>query len=251
VNHASGYYPTDYHDIAPRISVAYSTKSGTLRERVFGKGSVFRAGAGKIFDYYGAAMATNLASSGSPGLATAQSQLSNTNFTSAPRYTGGSLPAIPSDPFTGFPYTPAPIVGGFTTFDGVADNLKAPYEYTLSANYARPLPHHLSLEVGYIGRMGHRLLVNEDYGQPLTLFKDPKSGQTWQQAGVALANVYNSNPGLTSAQVKANPNLIPTQPFIENMSPGAKNDYIAGSASANLFYDAYYNYSGSFLDTLN
>ncbi len=249
VNNARGYYPTDYNDFAPRISLAYATKSGTLAEKIFGKGSVFRGGASKIYDHYGATMAADLASAGSPGLATQQSQLSNTNFTSAPRYTGGALPTIPSDPFTGFPYTPAPIVGGFTTFDGVADNLKAPYEYTLSANYARPLPHRLSLEVGYVGRLGHREIVNEDYGQPLTLFKDPKSGQTLQQAGIVLANLYNS--GLTPAQVKANPNLVPTQAFMEDMFPGAKNDYITGSASANFFYDWYYNYSGSFLDTLN
>jgi hypothetical protein len=251
VNDGSGYYPTDYHDIAPRLAIAYATPGGTPIEKVLGKGSVLRAGAGKVYDHYGATMAADLASAGSPGLATAQSQLSNSNFTSAPRYTGGSLPTIPSDPFTGFPYTPAPIVGGFTTYDGVADNLKAPYEYTLSAHYARPLPHKLSLEVGYIGRLGHREIVNEDYGQPLTLFRDSKSGQTIQQAGIALANVYNSNPGLTAGQVKANPGMVPTEPALENLFPGAKNDYITGNSSANFFYDWYFNYSGSFLDTIN
>ena len=251
VNHGPGYYPTDYGDWAPRVSVAYSTASGTLAERVFGKGSVFRAGASRIYDHYGATMAANLASGGSPGLATAQSQLSNTNFTSAPRFTGGALPTIPSDPFTGFPYTPASIVGGFTTYNGVSDNLKAPYEYTLSANYARPLPHKLSLEVGYVGRLGHRQIVNEDYGAPLTKFRDAKSGQTIQQAGIILANLYNSNPTLTSTQVKNNPGMIPAQPALENLFPGAANDYINGSASANFFYDWFYNYSGSFTDTIN
>jgi len=249
LNSGPGYYPTDYHDVAPRVSIAYATTSGSLLEKIFGKGSVIRTGAGKIYDHYGASMANSLASSGSPGLATAQSQLSNTNFTSAPRYTGSALPVIPSDPFTGFPYTPATIVGGFTTYDGVADNLKAPYEYVLNASVARPLPKHLSLEVGYVGRLGHREIVNEDYGQPLTLFKDPKSGQNLQQAGIALANLYNS--GLSPAQVKANPGMVPAQPFLENMFPGAQNDYIKGSATANFFYDWYGNYSGSFLDTLN
>ncbi len=250
-NGAAGYYPTDYHDIAPRISIAYSTPSATLAEKILGKGSVLRAGAAKIYDHYGATMAADLASSGSPGLATAQSQLSNGNFTSSARFAGGALPAIPSDPFTGFPYTPAPIVGGFTTYEGVSDNLKAPYEYTLNVNYARPLPHRLSLEVGYIGRLGHREIVNEDYGQPLTLFRDAKSGQTLQQAGIALANVYNSNPTLTAAQLKANPSIVPTQPALENLFPGAKNDYITGNSSANFFYDWYFNYTGSFLDTIN
>jgi hypothetical protein len=251
VNNGAGYYPTDYHDLAPRLSVAYATTSGTLAEKIFGKGSVLRAGASRIYDHYGASMASRLASGGSPGLATAQSQLSNTNFTTAPRFTGGALPTIPSDPFTGFPYTPATIVGGFTTYEGVADNLKAPYEYVPSVNYARPLPHHLSLELGYVGRLGHREVVNEDYGAPLTKFRDAISGQTIQQAGIVLANLYNSNPSLTAAQVKANPGMIPTQPSLENLFPGAKNDYITGSASANFFYDWYYNYSGSFTDTIN
>ncbi len=35
------------------------------------------------------------------------------------------------------------------------------------------------------------------------------------------------------------------------MFPGAKNQYINGSASANFFYDVYGNYSGSYLDGLN
>jgi len=250
-NHGPGYYPTDYHDLAPRLSVAWSTPGGTFAEKVLGKGSVIRAGASRVYDHYGATMASSLASSGSPGLATAQSQLSNTNFTSAPRYTGGALPAIPADPFTGFPYTPAAIVGGFTTYDGVADNLKAPYEYVLNANYARPVGHALSLELGYIGRMGHREVVNEDYGAPLTKFRDAKSGQTIQQAGIVLANLYNSNPSLTASQVKANSGMIPTQPALENLFPGVANDYIPGSATANFFYDWFYNYSGSFSDTIN
>ena len=64
-----------------------------------------------------------------------------------------------------------------------------------------------------------------------------------------LANLYNS--GLTPAQVKANPGLVPEQAFFADIFPGAKNLYINGSASANMFYDVYGNYSGSFLDGMN
>jgi hypothetical protein len=35
------------------------------------------------------------------------------------------------------------------------------------------------------------------------------------------------------------------------MFPGAKNLYITGSPSANIFYDVYSNYAGSWLDTMN
>ena len=53
---------------------------------------------------------------------------------------------------------------------------------------------------------------------------------------------------LRAAQVKANPNLVPLVPFIENMFPGAKNYQIPGSASANYFYDTWGTYAGSELD---
>ncbi len=127
--------------------------------------------------------------------------------------------------------------------------MKAPYEYVLNANYAKPLPHHMSLEIGYAGRLSHRGILRQDFGQPLSLFKDPNSGQTFSQAGTVLAQLYNS--GVTPAQVKANPSLIPNQPFFDNIFGKASGLYIPGSASANFFYDVFGNYSGSFLDAMN
>src|SRR6185369_16498445 len=185
----------------------------------------------------------------SPGLASVVGQPVNTDFTSAFRYAGSSFPTLVAPAGGAFPYTPLVIQGGFTTFSGVSSDLKAPYEHVFNATYGRPLPHHLSLELGYVGRLGHRALVQQDFGQPLTLFKDSKSGQTWSQAGTVLAQLYNS--GITPAQVKANPALIPTQPFFEDVFANAKNYKITGSASANFFYDVYNSYSGSFLDGLN
>ena len=95
----------------------------------------------------------------------------------------------------------------------------------------------MSIEVGYAGRLAHRALVQQDYGQPLSNFVDPKSGQSWVQATQAIANLYYS--GVTPAQVKANPSLVPLQPFVQDMFPGLANLYIPGSASANLFYDVW------------
>ncbi len=249
VNHAAGYYPTDYKDLAPRLSIAYSPESDSLLEKMAGKGSVFRAGAGIVYDHYGAAMAQSFASSGSPGLATVVAQPVNTDFTTSFRYAGNGFQSFAAPVGGAFPYSPPVIQGGFTTFSGVASDLKAPYEHVFNATYARPLPHKLSLELGYVGRLGHRGIVQQDFGQPLTDFKDAKSGQTFSQAGTVLAQLYNS--GVTPAMVKANPSLIPNQPFFEDIFPGAKNYKITGSASANFFYDVYNSYSGSYLDGLN
>lgn len=249
VNKGAGFYAADKNDWAPRFSVAYSPEGSGLLEKILGKGSVFRAGAGMVYDHYGTAMAQSFAANGSPGLATTVAQPVNTNYTTAFRYTGGGFPTLPTVAGGSFPLTPAIITGGFTNFAGVSTTLKAPYEYLLNATYSRPLPKKLSIEIGYIGRLGHRQITDQDYGQPLTNFKDPVSGQTFVQAGAVLAHLYNT--GVTPAMVKANPSLIPNQPFYENMFAGAKNDYITGSASANFFYDVYSTYAGSWLDALN
>jgi hypothetical protein len=249
VNNGKDWYPRDNNNFAPRLSMAYAPDGDGLATKLLGKGSVIRVGAGLTYDHYGTSMVTSFANSGSPGLASTVSQLLNTDFTTSFRYTGGALPALPPAPAGGFPYTPPLVIGGFTSLSGVASDLVAPYQYLLNFSYARPLAKNLSMEVGYIGRLSHKGLMQQDFGQPMTGFRDPKSGETWIQAGTALKKAYDS--GLTPAQVKANPSLLPNQPFYENMFPGAANYKITGSATANYYYTVYNTYAGSDLDALN
>ena len=112
-------------------------------------------GAGVVYDRYGSNLAVQFANGGSPGLATTVSQPVNTDFTSSFRYNGGALPGLPTAAGGSFPLTPPTIVGGFTSFTGIASDLKAPYSYLLNLSYSRPLPKHMSIEVGYIGRLSH------------------------------------------------------------------------------------------------
>jgi hypothetical protein len=56
---------------------------------------------------------------------------------------------------------------------------------------------------------------------------------------------------LTPAQVAANPSLVPTLPFVEDIWPGLKDADFPGSASANYFSCVYNDYNGSFLDCLH
>lgn len=249
VNNAAGYYPVDTGNFGPRLALAWSPSPGTMLEKVLGKGSVLRAGFAMLYDHYGTAMAQQFASTGSPGLATTVAQPVNGNFTTSLRYNGTTYPALPTVASGGFPLTPATITGGFTTFSGVSSTLKAPYQYVTNANYARPLPKKMSIEIGFASRLGHRGIIEQDYGQPLTNYTDPSSGQTFAAAGAPLAALYDS--GLTPAQVKANPSLVPNEPFYNDLFPGLANHYITGSASANFFYDVYSNYSGSWLDAMN
>jgi hypothetical protein len=249
VNGGKDYYPRDGNNFAPRLSVAWAPEGDNLATKLLGKGSVLRGGAGVVYDHYGNNMVNTFSNTGSPGLASTVSQLLNTDFTTSFRYTGGVLPGLPAAPTGGFPYTPPLVVGGFTSLSGVASDLVAPYQYLLNFSYARPLAKSMSLEVGYVGRLGHKGLMQQDFAQPLTLFKDTKSGQTWQQASTALKRIYDS--GLTPAQVQANPALLPTQPFFEDIFPGAKNYKFNGSATANYYYTVYQTYAGSDLDALN
>jgi hypothetical protein len=249
VNGGKDWFPRDGNNWAPRLSVAWAPEGDNLLTKLLGKGSVIRGGAGLVYDHYGTSMVTTFANSGSPGLASTVSQLLNTDFTTSFRYTGGGLPALPPAPTGGFPYTPPTVVGGFTSLSGVASDLVAPYQYLLNFSYARPLPKSMSIEIGYVGRLSHKGLMQQDFAQPATLFKDPKSGQTWSQASSLLKRAFNS--GLTPAQVQANPSLLPVQPFFENIFPTAAGYKFNGSATANYYYTVYQTYAGSDLDALN
>lgn len=249
VNGKSGYYGADKNNFAPRLAIAWAPEGDNLATLILGKGSVIRVGAGVLYDRYGSQMAVAFAGSGSPGLATQVSQPLNTNFTTSVRYNGSNLPSLPAPPAGGVPFTPPTIVGGFTSFTGVNPSLVAPYSIPLNLSYTRPLKKNLVVEVGYIGRLSRKGLLRQDYSQPLTNFKDLKSGQTWTQASGVLYNLYLK--GITPAQVKANPALVGTVPFFENVFAKAKDLNFTGSATANYFNSVYGTYGGSDLDALN
>lgn len=248
-NGGDGYYRTDRNNFAPRFAIAWAPEGDNLITKIMGKGSVVRLGAGMVYDRYGNQMAVTFANSGSPGLATNVAQPLNTNFTTSVRYNGSNLPALPAAPTGGMPFTPPTIVGGFNSFSGVNPALVAPYSIPLNLSYTRPLAKGVIVEVGYVGRLSRKGLLRQDYGQPLTNFKDTKSGQTWAEASGILYEKWLG--GLTPAQVRANPSLLGTVPFFENMFPAAANLSFTGSATANYYNTVYQTYGGSDLDALS
>jgi hypothetical protein len=247
-NGKPGWYGLDKNNWAPRVAIAYSPDSG-LGAKLLGKGSVLRGGFAVTYDHYGTDMITNLDTTGSPGLATSVTQPVNTNFTTATRFINGALPALPTAPQGAFPFTPPTIVGGFGAYVSISPDLVAPYSYMMNATYGRQLPGKMTLEVGYIGRLGHKELLQQDTFQALTQFRDPASGQTWSEAATVLRKM--SDNGLTAAQVKADPSLAGKVAFIENMFPALANAYIPGSATANYFDVVFRQNAGSQLDALN
>jgi hypothetical protein len=228
-NGKPGWYNRSNLNLGPRFSAAYAPENlDNWFQRLMGKGSVLRGGFALVYDQYGNDMVYNIDQSGSPGLASSVTQPVNTNFTNSPRYSGlASLPTLPSAPTGGFPFTPPTITGGFDEGVGVASNLKAPYSLVFNANYARELPGKLTVEVGYAGRLYRRGLLQQDFDQPLTQFKDPKSGMTWAQAVGILHNDY-----IAAGQTYG---PIANVPFLENMFPGVANAYVPGSATQNYY----------------
>jgi Carboxypeptidase regulatory-like domain len=257
-NNGPGWFDRDTNNFAPRFNIAYAPVSDGGLGKLFGKGSVIRAGAAVLYDRYGSDMVVNFDKSGSPGLSNSVSQPLNTDFTSGFRYTGGALPALPAAPTGGFPFTPPTIIGGFGATVGVDKNLVAPYSVLLNTSYTRPIARGLTVELGYFGRLGRKGLLQQDFMQMLTHFTDPVSGMDWAQAMGILRGYYES--GLTPAQVQANPTIIPKIPYIENIfgkaagitPPGSTIKLSTpGSATANYFITTYGTYASSDLDALN
>jgi hypothetical protein len=248
-NHQSSWYGPDNNNFAPRLSMAYSPSNlGGVAGKIFGKGGVFRVGAALVYDRFGSELITQFDQFGSQGLATTLGNPVSYNFTTAPRYDG--TPATqPAAPQGGFPYTPPDIAAIVGETVGISPDLKAPYSYLLNASFARELPGKLTMEIGYVGRLSHKLLMEGDIYTPLERFKDPASGETWLQSATAVRQLYNS--GVTANAVQSNPSLVPANPFVESMFPALTNFYFPGSASANYFYGVYGVYGGSYLDVLH
>jgi hypothetical protein len=240
-NGQPSWFKRDTNNFAPRISLAYQVDKNT----------VVRAGAAMAYDQYGNDLVAQYSSLGSVGLSSTFGFPGSYDFTSSPRYTGGALPALPAAPAGGFPYTPPDVHAITTTLYGISPNLVAPYSYILNATVSHQFKSSYTVDVGYVGRLSHKLLVQQDVNSPLIYFKDPKSGQNWVQADTAMRQLYNNGSGVTSAQVAKNSSLVPGNAFVENMFPGLKNYYIPGSASANYFYGIYGKNAGSDLDNLH
>jgi hypothetical protein len=221
-----GLWKWDYHDLGPRLALAWSPKGndGLLRS-LFGDGgkTVVRAGFGVVYDNIGNGILDTFDSAGSFGLATTLSNPAGIETAAcAPRLTdmhvipttdlgcpaNSNVPGqmlIPAPPGK-FPQTfPSTLdSGGFAITWGLDQNIKTPYSYTLDFSVGRELPKGFALEVSYVGRLSHRLLTQSDLAQPLD-FVDKKSGLDYFKALTALAKIYRTG---TSSQ-NFNASMVP------------------------------------------
>ena len=216
-NNQAGYYGTDYHNFGPRVGIAWSPgyADGLLKDVFGGPGKTsVRAGFGVVYDRVGQGLLATFNRRGAFGLSTLlTSPNGQTTLATAPRVT--SLDTIPTTDLAGdvmfapappgtFPQTfPSGSEGGaYASTFGVDSSLKTPYSYTIDFSVARDLGHNFSIQASYVGRLSHRLLVQEDLAQPTDLV-DPKTHIDYYTAVQALAKIYQSPNAPSPSQVTA------------------------------------------------
>jgi hypothetical protein len=187
------YWAWDYKDIAPRIAFAWapSSDNGILRKILGGGGKTsIRAGYGIYYNHFGEGIVNTFDRNGSFGLTTVEINPPVTTPNTAPRFTDlfSIPPTLVIPPPAGFPATPPTTFasGGFALTWGLDDKLKTPYSHVIDVSITRELPRSFVFEVAYVGRLGHRLLQEEDLAMPLDI-RDPKSGVDYFTAATQFA----------------------------------------------------------------
>ncbi|MFY9528367.1 MAG: TonB-dependent receptor [Candidatus Acidiferrales bacterium] len=184
-NGGKPYWGWDYKDIAPRAALAWSPDfHPSFLKAIFGQSgrSSIRLGYGIYYDHFGEGIINTFDRQGSFGLTSQKSNAAGTfSVDTVPRYIdqftipSALFPFAPAPP-NGFPATPvADPLKGFAISWGLDDKLKTPYSHVVDFSIQRDLGHNYSVDFAYVGRLGRRLLINDDLFNPLDL-TDPTSG---------------------------------------------------------------------------
>jgi hypothetical protein len=225
----TGYYGWDYKNLGPRVAFAWSpsSDSGLWHDLVGGGGKTsIRGGFGIVYDRIGEGLLDTFDANGAFGLSSSIPNAAATETTAcSPRITQINGPtALPQTDNCGAPiFVPAPAANFPEPFPsnpapgseaitwGLDSHIKTPYAYTIDFGIQRELSSGFSLQVAYVGRLSHRLLVQEDLAMPLDPY-DKKAGIDYFQAATALAKLYRPSPSgqgigtdqLNLSQVPAN-----------------------------------------------
>ncbi len=213
-------WATHSRNFSPRLAVAFSpqARDGFLGKLFGGPGKTsIRAGAGLFYDIFGMGMIQML-DRNAFGLT---SRVTTQNFTvsNSPRFEGQTN--IPSrgiaPPPPGGPGTPNPM--GLAWSQGVDSSVLPPYSINPTVTVSRELGGGFMMEVGYIGRLSRRQLINDTAVAQYTNFKDPASGQYLLDALQELELMARGGWSTRS---------VPTVAFFENQfSASATRDFTA------------------------
>ena len=230
-NNAPTFFDPDRNNFAPRVAVAWMPSfSDGLMHKIFGEQgqSAVRFGVSVVHDRTGGFLPVSTELTGAVGLSTfVQNPSGQFNYDTAPRFSGfsnlSSIPVPPAPP-VGFPVTPDFVSKGFM----VDSKLRTPYATTFNLSVSRSLPGVITLEAAYVGRIGKRLLVLNDFAAPAVNFRDPVSGQTWVQATSIISDLIKRD---------VESSAVTPVPFLENVfAPLAGNGQTATQAFYTLMY---------------
>jgi outer membrane receptor protein involved in Fe transport len=142
-------YQPDYNNVAPRVSVAWDV---TGHQK-----TVVRAGFGIFYDAYSQDMFIGHIPF-------------NSFYDPGPAYNGLSGPPITfRSPLGGVLDPSLPVYGGTSPLPdafGVDQNIRTPYMENYNLNIQQQLGRRMTLQVGYVGSQGHKLLRFRDINQP-------------------------------------------------------------------------------------
>lgn len=206
-------WATHKKNFSPRLAVAFSpqARDGFLGKLFGGPGKTsIRAGAGLFYNIFGMNM-IQMIDRNAFGLT---SRVTNQSFgvATAPRFAGPmDIPAaglLPPPP--GGPGTPNPT--GLAFSQGVDSSVLPPYSINPTISLARELGGDFLVEVGYVGRLSRRLLVNDTAAAQYVNFRDPESGQYLLDSLRELELMIRDGRPTSSVQPVA---------FFENLYSGA------------------------------
>jgi len=217
------YWNWDYGDLAPRLAFAYSPKaeSGWMQRLFGGAGkSSIRGGYGIYYDHFGQGVVDSFDRNGSFGLTTTiPNPIGQYTIDDSPRFSGiNDIPPalIAKAPTGGFPkLAPSGLPDGVANSWGVDDRMKTPYSHVFDFSVSRELPSSFVLDVAYIGRLGRRLLQEEDFAMPLDIV-DKQSGMDYFKAATLLSKAAAAGTPIQN---------LAKIPYWEDMWPGATGVY--------------------------
>lgn len=224
-NGKAPYWNWDYKDFAPRFAFAWSPSadSGLLKRLLGGASKTsIRGGYGMYYDHFGQGIVDSFDRNGSFGLTTSiPNPIGQFTIDNSPRFSSlNTIPPIliqqaPTGPFP----KPAPsgLPDGVANSWGLDDKMKTPYSHVFDFSISRELRGNFVVDVAYIGRLGRRLLQEQDMAMPLNLV-DKQSGMDYFTAATLL-----SKAGAAATPIQ---NLAPI-PYWEDMFPGAAGVYDA------------------------
>jgi|HubBroStandDraft_1064217.scaffolds.fasta_scaffold11732_2 hypothetical protein len=240
-NNGPAYFTPSTKDIGPRVAFAWTPTAD--------RKLVINGGGGVVYDqtivnailqeqaqYSYLFQGNSTQNYGVPGDAVHSpaynSLLNNPRFSALSSPPAGPTPPTITEPFTPFVGTnscgapgPCGLALGSAFNVSVDRYLPTPYNIMFNLGIQQELQGNMIFKLGYVGRLGRRLLAQADAEQ-LINFPDNASGQELSEAFANLTTWLRQNPN-------ADPTTAPPQPWFENVlnhiAPGTNTGFIAAN----------------------